>query len=239
MSNDKNISMVDVKPQAPSGNGSYKETVRKQLNRIVQDALDKETRELTRLLNEERQKAVSMLVDENKIAIQEMVEEGKKIIWARAQVPLTVDTLGTDYLDELFEKVHDAVENDGASDAQESFAPAQVETRVGRPEWTEIEILPPRDQDEIEAINDYLNGLPEIVSVELITLVDKSIFRIRTSETIDFVEVLSSLPQVLETKKVINGDHGKIQVTLQAKSKLARTQDDMNARVKKIFHGKK
>ncbi len=239
MSNDRNISVVDVKPQAPSGNGNYKETVRKQLNRIVQDALDKETQELTRLLNEERQKAVSLLVDENKIAIQEMVEEGKKIIWARAQVPLMDDTLGTNYLEDLIEKVHDVVENDGALDSEESFAPAQVETRVDRTEWTEIEILPPRDQDEIEAINDYLNCLPEIVSVELITLVDKSIFRIRTSETIDFVEVLSSLPQILETKKVINGDHGKIQVTLQAKSKLARTQDDMNARVKKIFHGKK
>lgn len=239
MGNDQNVTMVDVVPKSPAGNGNYKETVRKQLNRIVQDALDKETRELTRLLNEERQKAVSLLVDENKIAIQEMVEEGKKIIWARAKVPLTIDALGADYLDELFERVHDVVENDGASDLEESFAPAQVETRVDRTEWTEVEILPPRDQDEIEAINDHLNHLPEIVSVELITLVDKSIFRIRTSEKIDFVEVLSSLPQVLETKRVINGDHGKIQVTLQAKSKLARTQDDMNARVKKIFHGKK
>ena len=239
MSNDKNISVVDVKPQAPSGNGNYKETIRKQLNRIVQDALDKETQELTRLLNEERQKAVSLLVDENKIAIQEMVEEGKKIIWARAQVPLMDDTLGTNYLEDLIEKVHDVTENDGASDAEELLKSLEPEIKVDRIEWTEVEILPPRDQDEIEAINDYLNGLPEIVSVELITLVDKSIFRIRTSETIDFVEVLSSLPQILETKKVINGDHGKIQVTLQAKSKLARTQDDMNARVKKIFHGKK
>ncbi len=239
MSNDKNISVVDVKPQAPSGNGNYKETIRKQLNRIVQDALDKETQELTRLLNEERQKAVSLLVDENKIAIQEMVEEGKKIIWARAQVPLMDDTLGTNYLEDLIEKVHDVTENDGASDAEELLKSLEPEIKVDRIEWTEVEILPPRDQDEIEAINDYLNRLPEIVSVELITLVDKSIFRIRTSEPIDFVEVLSSLPQILETKKVINGDHGKIQVTLQAKSKLARTQDDMNARVKKIFHGKK
>lgn len=238
MINDK-ISTVDVKPQAPSGNGSYKETVRKQLNRIVQDALDKETQELTRLLNEERKKAVVLLVDENKIAIQEMVEEGKKIIWARAQVPLMDDALGTNYLEDLIEKVHDVVENDGASDAEELLKSLEPEIKVDRIEWTEVEILPPRDQDEIEVINDYLNRLPEIVSVELITLVDKSIFRIRTSETIDFVEVLGSLPQVLETKKVINGDHGKIQVTLQAKSKLARTQDDMNARVKKIFHGKK
>ncbi len=239
MSNDKNISMVDVLPQAPTGNGNYKENVRKQLNRIVQDALDRETRELTRLLNEERQKAISFLVDENKIAIQEMVEEGKKIIWARAQVPLMTDDLGTNYLEDLIEKVHDVVENDGASDAEELLMPVDPETRENRTEWTEVEILPPRDQDEIEAINENLNRLPEIVSVELITLVDKSIFRTRTSEKIDFVGVLSSLPQVLETKRVINGDHGKIQVTLQAKSKLARNQDDMNARVKKIFHGKK
>ena len=239
MGNDQNVTMVDVVPKAPTGNGNYKEAVRKQLNRIVQDVLDRETRELTRLLNEERQKAISFLVDENKIAIQEMVEEGKKIIWARAQVPLMTDALGTNYLEDLIERVHDVVENDGASDTEELFTPVEPEIKVDRIEWTELEILPPRDQDEIEAINDHLNHLPEVVSVELITLVDKSIFRIRTSKKIDFVEVLSSLPQVLETKRVINGDHGKIQVTLQAKSKLARTQDDMNARVKKIFHGKK
>lgn len=188
---------VDVVPGIPTGNGNYKESIRKQLNKVVGEALDREARELTVLLTEEREKAISQLVEENRSVIKDVVEEGKKIIWAKAQVPFTADSLGPEYLDEIMASVHEAIAVDRHEESEETLTAAPAREIA---EWTEVEILPPRDQDEIEAINDYLNRLPEIVSVELITLVDKSIFRIRTGESVDFVEVLSTLPQVLETK---------------------------------------
>jgi hypothetical protein len=218
---------------------SYKESVREQIYRIVGSALDEETREVTQKLTEERQIVVELLVEENKIAIRDMVEEGKKIIRARAQVAPTSTAFSTEYIDEVIMYISKLVESNGNGTSKEIPTLEILINSADSTIWTELEILPPRDQDEIEAINVYLNNLPEVISVELITMVNKSIFKVGSSEAIDFIEKLHSLPQVLAVEHVQEGESGKVRITLNAKSKLTKTQDEMNAKVKKIFHSKK
>jgi len=243
----------------------YKESVRKLLHDMIGNALDEDTRETTQKLTEERQKAIQVLVEENKSAIKGMVEEGKKIIRARSQVVPTADSFHTDYIEEVISHIYKMMGTPGNGSATEMLstetkpvppsstataapmpsaapqaAPALVApTPAARPtQLIEIEILPPRGQEEIEAINAYLNNIPQVSTVELITMVDKSIFRVKTSEDFDFVWRLRSLPQVQEAKSILEGGREKIQITLQAKSKLVKTQEEMNAKVKKIFRSK-
>lgn len=239
MNKDGSTVTLNIISEASSGNGNHKESIRKKLYEFVGDALDRETLEVTRLFTEERQKAIAELVEENKNVINSIVEEGKKLIRSKAQLPVAMDVLKAEFMDDLIKKMYCLIESDGSREAGEIPVSAKVEIKPEANEWTEVEILPPRDQEEIDSINEYLNFHPNIVSVELITMVDRSLFRIRAGKAIDFVDVLSSLPQVLEAKRIAGAEHGKIQVTLQAKLRLSKTQDDMNARVKKIFHGKK
>jgi hypothetical protein len=223
----------------PDSYDSYKESVKKQIYRIVGSALDEETREATLRLTEERQKAVELLVEENKTAIRDMVEEGKKVIRARAQAAPTSAVFSTEYIDEVITYISKLVEPNGNGTTKEIPTLEIPINNTDSTIWTDLEILPPRDQDEIEAINVYLNSLPQVISVELITMVDKSIFKVGSSEGVDYIEKLCSLPQVFAVEHVHEGERGKIQITLSTKSKLAKTQDEMNAKVKKIFHGKK
>lgn len=218
--------------------GDYRESVRKLLQKTVGTALDEETRETTKKLTEERQKAVDILVEENKSAIRALVEEGKKIIRARVQAVPTSDAFHIDYIEEVVAYIYKMM---GTPDNGTSMEMPELETPTNGTHsngYMEIEILPPRDQDEIEAINAYLNSIPQVSTVEHITMVDKSIFRVKANEAIDFLGKLQSLPQVLEAKSVLEGDSEKIQITLQAKSKLVKSQEEMNAKVKKIFRGK-
>jgi len=237
-------------------NINYKEAVRKQIYQIVGDALDEETRQTTLELAEEREKAIKSIVEENKLAIKEMVEEGKKIIRLRAQTVPALDAFRTEYIDEVIMYIYKMIESSNNGHGTEMPTLEIPETKMPTapeipetPEapkvnanptfWMELEILPPRDQDEIEAIKVYLNSLPQITSVELTTWVDKSVFKVASSEAVDFIEKLRTLPQVLTVKDVRNGEQGKIQITLSAKAKLSKNQEEMNAKVKKIFRGKK
>lgn len=239
MMNNENRQVMNSVASTTDSYISYKESVKKQIYRIVGSALDEETREATLRLTEERQKAVELLVEENKTAIRDMVEEGKKIIRARAQAAPTSAAFSTEYIDEVITYISKLVEPNGNGTTKEIPTLEIPINNTDSTIWTDLEILPPRDQDEIEAINVYLNSLPQVISVELITMVDKSVFKVGSSEAVDYIEKLCSLPQVLAVEHVHEGERGKIQITLSAKSKLAKTQDEMNAKVKKIFHGKK
>jgi hypothetical protein len=223
----------------PDNHTSHKESIKQLLYKIVGNALDEETRETTLKLTEERQKAVELLVEENKMAIRDMVEEGKKVIHARAQAIPTSDAFRTEYIDEVITNISKLVESNGNGNTPEIPLLEIPINKIDSTIWADLEILPPRDQDEIEAINVYLNSLPQVISVELITMVDKSIFKVSSREAIDYIEKLYTLPQVLAVEQVREGEREKIQITLNAKAKLAKTQDEINAKVKKIFHGKK
>jgi hypothetical protein len=239
MTSENHQVMGSVASTTPDNYTSYKEAIKKQIYRIAGNAFEEETREATLRLTEERQKAVEFLVEENRSAIRDMVEEGKKIIRARAQAAPTSAAFSTEYIDEVITYISKLVKSNGNGTTKEI---PTLEIPINNTDsiiWTDLEILPPRDQDEIEAINVYLNNLPQVISVELITMVDKSIFKVGSSEAVDYIEKLQSLPQILAVEHVKEDERGKIQITLSAKSKLAKTQDEMNAKVKKIFHGKK
>jgi hypothetical protein len=239
MNKESSQTKEDVTLVTTDSNTNYKESVRKQLYQIIGTALDEETLEAAQRLAEERQKAIESLVEANKSAIKDMVEEGKKVIRARAQAAPTSDIFRTEYIDEVIMNIYKMIEKSNNGDGAEASVLEMPKVGTDSAIETELEILPPRDQDEIEAIRMYLDNLSPIISVELITMVDKSIFKVKANKTIDFIEELRPLPQVLAVEHVQENGRGKIRITLNAKSKLAKTQDEMNAKVKKLFHGKK
>jgi hypothetical protein len=106
-------------------------------------------------------------------------------------------------------------------------------------EKLELEILPPRDQNEIESIHAYLKTMREVQEVELLTLVDKSLFKVTLNHPVDFMEKLGQLPQVHNAEEVRENGKKKIKIALAAKSKLERNHNEVNDKVNKIFNRKK
>jgi hypothetical protein len=106
-------------------------------------------------------------------------------------------------------------------------------------EKMELEILPPRDQNEIESIHQYLKQLSEVASVDLITMVDKSMFKVTLNKPMDMMAKLGVLPQVHNAEEVREDGKKKIKISLAAKSKLERNHNEMNDKVNKIFSKKK
>jgi len=103
----------------------------------------------------------------------------------------------------------------------------------------ELEILPPRDQNEIESIHAYLKTMREVQEVELLTLVDKSLFKVTLNHPVDFMEKLGQLPQVHNAEEVRENGKKKIKIALSAKSKLERNHNEVNDKVNKILTIKK
>ena len=77
-----------------------------------------------------------------------------------------------------------------------------------------LEILPPRDQNAITIINNYLNKMPEVLKVELHTLADKTEFKLILGEPVNLIEKLHSLPQVLDTEEILEFGKKKIRISL-------------------------
>jgi hypothetical protein len=103
----------------------------------------------------------------------------------------------------------------------------------------ELEILPPRDQEEIVAINAYLVDMPEVMKVKLNTMVDRSVFEVALYGKVNLVERLISLPQVGNAEEVIVNGQKRIRVTLLAKTKLERNRTEMNDKVNELLTKKK
>jgi hypothetical protein len=104
-------------------------------------------------------------------------------------------------------------------------------------ERVDLEILPPRDQSEIAVINTYLINMPEVAKVELVTMVDKSIFKLKLNRPVDFIEKLGSLPQILTAEEVTENKQKKIKIELMTKTK--QSHNELNERVNKVFNRKK
>jgi hypothetical protein len=105
-------------------------------------------------------------------------------------------------------------------------------------EIVEVEILPPRDQNGIAILNTYLINMPEVIKVELVTLIDKSVFKVMLNKPVNFVEQLSSLPQVFNAEETFEKGQKKIQITLSVKAKLEQKQNEVNDKINKIFKKK-
>ena len=77
-----------------------------------------------------------------------------------------------------------------------------------------LEILPPRDPNAITIINNYLTTIPEVLNIELDTLADKSVFKLKLREPVNLIEKLRSLPQVLDAEQVFEFRQKKIKISL-------------------------
>jgi hypothetical protein len=75
----------------------------------------------------------------------------------------------------------------------------------------------------------------EVKKVELVTLIDKSVFKVILREPVDFVARLSSLPQVFNAEEVLDKGQKQIKITLSAKAKLEQNHSEVNEKVSKIF----
>ena len=107
-------------------------------------------------------------------------------------------------------------------------------TSVTSMERIELEILPPRDKDAMEAIEVYLSGLEEVTAVDLRHLTDKTIIDVILSSKIDIIKAVSELPQVEQIQEVVVGGQKKIQVILTVRSELEKAKDVLNMRANRI-----
>lgn len=122
---------------------------------------------------------------------------------------------------------------------------AQAKADAGNPEesaaeckeWVVLEILPPRDEDEIESIVTYLNGLDEVATVDLKYFTDKTVIEVALDKSISLVKTLSQLPQVEEVQEVIEDEQKKIQIVLCVKAEIDRVRNALNQRVNRIVSG--
>jgi cell division septum initiation protein DivIVA len=122
---------------------------------------------------------------------------------------------------------------------------AQAKADAGNPEesaaeckeWVVLEILPPRDQGEIESIVAYLNGLDEVATVNLKYFTDKTVIEVALDKSINLVKTLSQLPQVEEVQEVIENKQKKIQIVLCVKAEVDRARNALNQMVNRIVSG--
>jgi vacuolar-type H+-ATPase subunit E/Vma4 len=101
-------------------------------------------------------------------------------------------------------------------------------------ERMEVEILPPRDKDAMEAIAAHLSSLEEVAAVDLRHLTDKTVVEIVLNRNIDIIQALSELSQVEQIQEVIVGGQKKIQIILSVHGELEKAKDILNTRANRI-----
>jgi hypothetical protein len=108
-------------------------------------------------------------------------------------------------------------------------------TTEGYEERVVLEILPPRDLEEIGRIKTYLESLPAVKMTELLNFTDKTVIEVFLAERTDLTEKLRDLPQVEYAEEVTNGDRKKIQVRLSLVSPLEVTKAKLGKTVSRIL----
>jgi vacuolar-type H+-ATPase subunit H len=121
---------------------------------------------------------------------------------------------------------------------KETSPPETVPEAEGYEERAVVEILPPRDLDEIGRIKTYLEGLPEVKMTELLNFTDRTVIEVFLAERTDLTEKLHQLPQVEYAEEVADGDHKKIQVRLSLMSPLEMTKTKLGKTVSRILSTK-
>lgn len=98
-----------------------------------------------------------------------------------------------------------------------------------------LEILPPRDLEEIVRIKTYLESLPAVKMTELLNFTDRTVIEVFLAERTKLTEKLRELPQVEYAEEVTDGDHKKIQVRLSLESPLEVTKAKLGKTVSRIL----
>ncbi len=106
-------------------------------------------------------------------------------------------------------------------------------------EWVELEILPPKDQDDIDRLKTYLDGLAEVRTTELISLSEKTLVEVCLSKPMDLLEIMHGLSQVKQAKEIKDGEQRKIQVVLSTYTRLEASKEALRNKTNDIFSGRR
>jgi hypothetical protein len=216
----------------------YKQSIKKGLYSHIANDFEEETRRIKQEMVEVRENAIKLIAEEQKKAIAQIVEEEKKTIWMKVLETRESEVFNSELIKEGISQSSLPEKSAISGTNGDSLSPANNH-KDNVFEKVDLEILPPRDQNEIATINTFLINMNEVMNVELVTLVDKSLFKVKLNKPVDFIERLGHLPEILNAEEVREAGQKKIKIALLAKSKLEKNQSEMNEKVNKIFNKKK
>jgi hypothetical protein len=151
---------------------SDKESITKALRSAIGNSLDGETiqaiQDMIEGMIEERKNAIERIDKERRSLLKKILEEQKRVIQGKAIGTMQEETTKSKTIN--------------------------TQGKAARLEEMTLEILPPRDQNAMTIINNYLNKIPEVLKVELNTLPDKSVFKLKLREPVNIIEKLRLLP---------------------------------------------
>jgi uncharacterized protein YaaQ len=185
------------------------------------------------LLKEEIEKLRSTIKEAARRVSEEMVSQAETL--APQSKDFTID------LDQDILKPAPVMErsNNGekplAASAGQTGAPSVPLTGKNEKDIHEIEIMLPRDQDEIASINRALLATPEIKSAELLTMVDKSVFKVALHKPIDLLAMLRTLPEVYTAEPVVKDGRRKIVVALEVKARLEQKHNILGEKIMDVL----
>ena len=180
-------------------------SIKKALHSAIGNSLDDETlqaiQEMIEEMIEGRKNAVELVAREQRSLFKKIVEEKKKIVQGKATETKQEESIRPKNIKEKAGRAGNIEKL--VVDREKMDQTPTLNDRDGAtaPEEKTVEVLPPRDERAITMINDYLNKMPEALKVELTTLRDKSIFKVKLREPIDLINKLRSLPQVLSAEE--------------------------------------
>jgi len=173
---------------------SDKESITKALRSAIGNSLDGETiqaiQDMIEGMIEERKNAIERIDKERRSLLKKILEEQKRVIQGKAIGTMQEETTKSK-----------TINNQG---------------KAARLEEMTLEILPPRDQNAMTIINNYLNKIPEVLKVELNSLPDKSVFKLKLREPVNIIEKLRLLPQVSEAEEIFELGQKKIKIILSS-----------------------
>jgi hypothetical protein len=231
VNNKKNNGRVNEVSQVESG----RDLVKKTLYSTIGHAIDDERQRANQEIAEEMKNGIQQILEAKRSLIEQIVENEKILILKQVLETTQDKILNFRFLKE--DNVQIPATEKSATN-EKNANPSSITNshdNATTAEKTELEILPPRDQKAIEKINDFLNSMPESLKVELQTLVDKSVFKVLLREPVDFSERLSSIPEIMNVEKDNEKGQKKIRITLAAKAKWQKDQDQMNDKINEMF----
>lgn len=105
-------------------------------------------------------------------------------------------------------------------------------------EWVVLEFLPPRDQDGIDEVKKFIDGLPEVNTAEVVTMVDKTWIKVLVSKKLDLTEKLLELSQVKQLDEIEEVDYKKIKIELMLNSEIDMSRNKLNRDFSNILSNK-
>jgi RNA binding exosome subunit len=99
----------------------------------------------------------------------------------------------------------------------------------------EIEILPPRDADEINKIRNFLNGLAGVQADPPINYVDKTMLKVHTGNETNLAQALSGQTYIKEVVEENENGNRKIKVSLNVSTPLDESRDTLSKDVGHIL----